>query len=125
MFVHPTEIRTSISPSSAVELNTTSALANYATEAVHLKRSPRPYVCECVCDRDACSYPHAGGVSFTVYVVKPSAREGFSELSRHRYLNHGEDDNHGHSTLIVVDLGDDTTRTDATTMGYGRCVASR
>ncbi|CAG2053877.1 unnamed protein product [Timema podura] len=32
--VHPTEIRTSISPSSAVELNMTSALANYATEAV-------------------------------------------------------------------------------------------
>nr|CAD7576902.1 unnamed protein product [Timema californicum] len=31
--VHPTEIRTSISPSSAVELNTTSALANYDTEA--------------------------------------------------------------------------------------------
>nr|CAD7587608.1 unnamed protein product [Timema genevievae] len=31
--VHPTEIRTSISPSSAVELNTTSALANYATKA--------------------------------------------------------------------------------------------
>nr|CAD7263561.1 unnamed protein product [Timema shepardi] len=30
--VHPTETRTSISPSSAVELNTTSALANYATE---------------------------------------------------------------------------------------------
>nr|CAD7568833.1 unnamed protein product [Timema californicum] len=31
--VHPTETRTSISPSSVVELNTTSALANYATEA--------------------------------------------------------------------------------------------
>nr|CAD7406966.1 unnamed protein product [Timema poppensis] len=31
--VHPTEIRTSIYPSSAVKLNTTSALANYATEA--------------------------------------------------------------------------------------------
>ncbi|CAG2055827.1 unnamed protein product [Timema podura] len=31
--VHPTKIRSSISPSSAVELNTTSALANYATEA--------------------------------------------------------------------------------------------
>nr|CAD7197185.1 unnamed protein product [Timema douglasi] len=31
--VHPTEIRTSISRSSAVELNTTSTLANYATEA--------------------------------------------------------------------------------------------
>nr|CAD7412071.1 unnamed protein product [Timema poppensis] len=30
---HPTEIRTSITSSSAVELNTTSALANYATEA--------------------------------------------------------------------------------------------
>nr|CAD7570646.1 unnamed protein product [Timema californicum] len=34
--VHPTEIRTSISPSSAVELNTTSALANYATEAGYM-----------------------------------------------------------------------------------------
>nr|CAD7586917.1 unnamed protein product [Timema genevievae] len=33
--VHPTEIRTSISPSSAVELNTTNALANYATEAAY------------------------------------------------------------------------------------------
>nr|CAD7408976.1 unnamed protein product [Timema cristinae] len=31
--VYPTEIRTSISPPSAVELNTTSALANYATGA--------------------------------------------------------------------------------------------
>nr|CAD7568718.1 unnamed protein product [Timema californicum] len=31
--VHPTEIRTSISPSSAIRLNTTSLLANYATEA--------------------------------------------------------------------------------------------
>nr|CAD7587763.1 unnamed protein product [Timema genevievae] len=31
--VHPTKIRTSISPSSAVKLNTTSALANYAIEA--------------------------------------------------------------------------------------------
>nr|CAD7459417.1 unnamed protein product [Timema tahoe] len=31
--VHSTEIRTSISPSSAVWLNTTGALANYATEA--------------------------------------------------------------------------------------------
>nr|CAD7430731.1 unnamed protein product [Timema monikensis] len=31
--VHPTEIGTSISPSSAVELNMTSVLANYATEA--------------------------------------------------------------------------------------------
>nr|CAD7425692.1 unnamed protein product [Timema monikensis] len=47
--VHPTEIRTSISPSSAVELNTTSAIANYATEAdvtlssiaTHVKRKQR------------------------------------------------------------------------------------
>nr|CAD7568700.1 unnamed protein product [Timema californicum] len=30
---NPTEIRTSISPSSVVELNTTSVLANYTTEA--------------------------------------------------------------------------------------------
>nr|CAD7403378.1 unnamed protein product [Timema poppensis] len=34
--VHLTKIRTLISPSSVVELNTTSALANYATEAVLL-----------------------------------------------------------------------------------------
>nr|CAD7194354.1 unnamed protein product [Timema douglasi] len=47
--VHPTEIRTSISPSSAVELNTTSALANYATEAArlsiyHLSTAPRTFI---------------------------------------------------------------------------------
>nr|CAD7201376.1 unnamed protein product [Timema douglasi] len=35
--VHPTEIRTSISPCSAVELNTTSALVDYATEAAARK----------------------------------------------------------------------------------------
>nr|CAD7408507.1 unnamed protein product [Timema poppensis] len=35
--IHPTEIRALISPSSAVELNTTSALANYATEADKLE----------------------------------------------------------------------------------------
>nr|CAD7572768.1 unnamed protein product [Timema californicum] len=37
--VHPTEIRTSISPSLAVGLNTTSALANYATESVAMDYS--------------------------------------------------------------------------------------
>nr|CAD7256097.1 unnamed protein product [Timema shepardi] len=42
--VHPSEIRTSISPSSAVELNTTSALANYATEAGATKRTHRQTV---------------------------------------------------------------------------------
>nr|CAD7258712.1 unnamed protein product [Timema shepardi] len=48
--VHPTEIRTSISPSSAVELNTTSALANYTTEAgsrrlgnLNMKLTSLPY----------------------------------------------------------------------------------
>ncbi|CAG2056142.1 unnamed protein product [Timema podura] len=41
---HPTEIRTSISPSSAVELNRTSALANYATEAVCVSERARPGV---------------------------------------------------------------------------------
>nr|CAD7398723.1 unnamed protein product [Timema poppensis] len=35
--IHPTEIRTSISPSSPVELNTTRALVNYATEAERQK----------------------------------------------------------------------------------------
>nr|CAD7567203.1 unnamed protein product [Timema californicum] len=37
--IHPTEIRTSISPYSAVELNMTSALANYATEAARVQIS--------------------------------------------------------------------------------------
>nr|CAD7199142.1 unnamed protein product [Timema douglasi] len=37
MKIHPTETRTTISPPSEVELNTTSALANYATEAAYLK----------------------------------------------------------------------------------------
>nr|CAD7576034.1 unnamed protein product [Timema californicum] len=39
--VHPNEIRTSISPSSAIELNTTSALANYATEAGKFVKNPQ------------------------------------------------------------------------------------
>nr|CAD7590525.1 unnamed protein product [Timema genevievae] len=42
--VHPTEIRTSISPSSAVGLNTTSALANYATEADIKASKPKSYL---------------------------------------------------------------------------------
>nr|CAD7596418.1 unnamed protein product [Timema genevievae] len=42
--VHPTEILTSISPSSAVELNTTGALANYATEAGLLGHGRRTVV---------------------------------------------------------------------------------
>nr|CAD7259228.1 unnamed protein product [Timema shepardi] len=42
--VHPTEIRTSISPSSAVGLNTTSALANYATEAEFHRESEDMYI---------------------------------------------------------------------------------
>nr|CAD7434020.1 unnamed protein product [Timema monikensis] len=44
--VHPTEIRTLISPSSAVKLNTTSALANYATEAGIHKGDCRPFIVE-------------------------------------------------------------------------------
>nr|CAD7203095.1 unnamed protein product [Timema douglasi] len=37
--VHPTEIRTLISPSSSIELNTTSALANYATESARTMKN--------------------------------------------------------------------------------------
>nr|CAD7392126.1 unnamed protein product [Timema cristinae] len=44
--VHPTEIRTSTSPSSAVELNTTSALANYATEGVQRLRILEANICD-------------------------------------------------------------------------------
>nr|CAD7424824.1 unnamed protein product [Timema monikensis] len=46
--VHPTEIRTSISPSSAVELNTTSALANYASEAANRNRLDLDLRASCV-----------------------------------------------------------------------------
>nr|CAD7570750.1 unnamed protein product [Timema californicum] len=45
--VHPTEILTSISPSSAVELNTTSALANYATEAARALSRSRARSLQC------------------------------------------------------------------------------
>nr|CAD7199082.1 unnamed protein product [Timema douglasi] len=44
--VHPTEIRTSTSPSSAVELNATRALANYATKAGN---SLRGNIDTCIC----------------------------------------------------------------------------
>nr|CAD7428791.1 unnamed protein product [Timema monikensis] len=40
--VHPTEIRSSISPSSVFEFNKTSTLANYATEAGQLRRKNMP-----------------------------------------------------------------------------------
>nr|CAD7259774.1 unnamed protein product [Timema shepardi] len=50
--VHPTEIRTSISPSSAVELNTTSALTNYTTEAAtrHLQCCPKLSKVQAACN---------------------------------------------------------------------------
>nr|CAD7395565.1 unnamed protein product [Timema poppensis] len=55
--VHPTEIRTSISPSSAVELKTTSALANYATQA-GVRGRGRVYF-----DRKATSYSSTGQIA--------------------------------------------------------------
>nr|CAD7199565.1 unnamed protein product [Timema douglasi] len=45
--VHPTKIRTSISPSSAAGLNTTSTLANYDTEAAVLVRKDSSSPDEC------------------------------------------------------------------------------
>nr|CAD7419224.1 unnamed protein product [Timema poppensis] len=65
----PTEIRTSISPPSAVELNTTSALANYATEAdthpeVHGKMRYKP------------------GPSRTTSSLKDYIKRSFRELRR-------------------------------------------
>nr|CAD7392363.1 unnamed protein product [Timema cristinae] len=66
--VHPTKIRTSISPSSAVELNTTSALANYATEAGLLHT-----ICSDYTDiYHIISRDHKGGVVYTgdLYIRK-------------------------------------------------------
>nr|CAD7197250.1 unnamed protein product [Timema douglasi] len=68
--VHPTEIRTSISPSSVVELNTTSALANYATEAVILLpkgstlHNKKPRLCFLKTAREALmTFPNVWGVA--------------------------------------------------------------
>nr|CAD7573475.1 unnamed protein product [Timema californicum] len=61
--VHPTEIRTSISPYSAVELNTTSAIANYATEAVLILNHSR------LESWQPCDNPHA----LNATNVKPAA----------------------------------------------------
>nr|CAD7568122.1 unnamed protein product [Timema californicum] len=55
--VHSTEIRTSISPSSVVELNTTSALANYLTEAEPSACAEDEFMCyngQCVSLRHRC-----------------------------------------------------------------------
>nr|CAD7425033.1 unnamed protein product [Timema monikensis] len=69
--VHPTKIRTSVSPSSAVELNTTSALANYATEAgvknrvsVRTRVSPHDTKPEC-CLNCKPSFSVAGAIPYT------------------------------------------------------------
>nr|CAD7399708.1 unnamed protein product [Timema poppensis] len=87
--VHPTEIRTSISPSSAFELNTTSELANYATEAVYLITpvwDSKPDLCVIgnlvYCETDAlnqeCSRVTLGlSESSQVYIVVSSFRNGW------------------------------------------------
>nr|CAD7457684.1 unnamed protein product [Timema tahoe] len=74
--VHPTEIRTSISPSSAVGLNTTSALANYATKA---GRPPGPEMENSV-DRE--SYSLAAGLALGLVVLgKGSQLCGLGDLA--------------------------------------------
>nr|CAD7262941.1 unnamed protein product [Timema shepardi] len=73
MKIHPNDIRTSISPPSAVELNTTSVLANYATEA-DISSHPPVYekdtkilVWNCALHSasdvvfDCCAHAHIGG----------------------------------------------------------------
>nr|CAD7572130.1 unnamed protein product [Timema californicum] len=65
--VHWIEIRTSISPSSAVELNTTSALANYATEAgTKILEPPTnpPFICDGTVV--SCSISHKGPCMHTI-----------------------------------------------------------
>nr|CAD7194391.1 unnamed protein product [Timema douglasi] len=58
--VHPTKIRTSISPSSAVELNTTSALANYATEAEDTGEEQEE-------DKGSSGFPNIGSIGGRVF----------------------------------------------------------
>nr|CAD7593511.1 unnamed protein product [Timema genevievae] len=69
--VHPTEIRTSISPSSAVGLNTTSALANYATES---------FTAHC------CTMACSSRVSLNIVVPRHAPREFHCTLLYHGML---------------------------------------
>nr|CAD7576545.1 unnamed protein product [Timema californicum] len=95
-FVHPTEIRTSISPSSAVEqLNTTSALANYATEAV-----------ESNMDEEA-----VGEVTLHIFNKLKSAAKSRKDLTKYRSLfeSRGSSQPAAHTGLLrqlVADLLD-------------------
>nr|CAD7407352.1 unnamed protein product [Timema cristinae] len=58
--VYPTEIQTFICPSSAVELNTTSALANYATELDYAMRGRNAIRADKTLYREARTSDNAG-----------------------------------------------------------------
>nr|CAD7401681.1 unnamed protein product [Timema cristinae] len=79
--VHPTEIRTSISPSSADGLNTTSALANYATEAIP---SEHLFLFNFILSNMAdtlCMAPHAGLLKASFGRSRSSNRRFFLEYA--------------------------------------------
>nr|CAD7461382.1 unnamed protein product [Timema tahoe] len=97
--VHPTEIRTSISPSSAVKLNTTSALANYATEAA----SPIHYKITGGNIGEVFAVDETTGAIFVAGVVDYETRKGY-ELR----LVASVDMKENHTTVVihVKDLND-------------------
>nr|CAD7194780.1 unnamed protein product [Timema douglasi] len=75
--VHPTEIQTSISPSSAVKLNTTSALANYVTEAVYCGSGALDHASTEAGDVEGSLYqmrPHQRGDGRTSIIKSPACR---------------------------------------------------
>nr|CAD7202666.1 unnamed protein product [Timema douglasi] len=102
--VHLTEIRTSISPSSAAELNTTSALANYATEAGHND------VFKCTACQDVPEIWH--DVSAATTITGPSGRADANYVSTCKFCRtvivetnseYTKDDSENFKTIIVFD----------------------
>nr|CAD7258048.1 unnamed protein product [Timema shepardi] len=95
--VHPTEIRTLISPSSAVELNTTSALANSATEAEVRKIVTQPSMGQEVGPNDMFTsvgvegrrVSHTDNVPYSSLEDRGSSSPDYTKLSSQHQRSHG------------------------------------
>nr|CAD7577802.1 unnamed protein product [Timema californicum] len=87
--VHPTEIRASISPSSAVELNTTSALINYATEIDKIAiKIPQPRS-EAIATYALCGFSNPGSLGILIGSLTslcPSQRPIITEVALRAFI---------------------------------------
>nr|CAD7413574.1 unnamed protein product [Timema poppensis] len=104
--VHPTEIRTSISPSSAVELNTTSALANYAPrrdEAAPVKHYDNN-------EEKSLGYSDLVKTQHTVEITPGTSKSSF--ISTTNQHTSGSTLENSYDCCIIRDLDDHSERTD-------------